>query len=144
MWLAERGWDVVGVDIASTAIGRADRAAAAADLNVRFVIADAREWEPGSEFDLVISTYALGNRRDAILAMAANAVAPGGTAYISEFEKSAQDLWSPEDLVSVDELVARFGGFVISRAEVLTLHHDHGHERTEWPVAILVAQRPVR
>ena len=144
IWLAERGWDVVGVDIASTAIGRARRAAGAADLSVRFVTADAREWEPDREFDIVISTYALGNRRDAILAMVASAVAPGGTVYISEFDESAQDLWSPEDLVSVDELVGRFGGFAISRAEVLTLHHDHGHERTEWPVAIVVAQRPVR
>ncbi len=140
-WLAERGWSVLGIDIALTAITRAREGAPA---GVRFEVADARFWQPEGVFDLVISTYALGSRRDAVLAMAVDAVAPGGTAYVCEFDESADTPWPAEDLVSLDELVSPFDGFEISRAEVLTLPHGHGHGSTEWPVAVVIAQRPVR
>jgi hypothetical protein len=112
---------------------------------MEFVVTDGREWEPGSRFDLIISTYALpssGHGREALLAMAAAAVGPGGTAYVVEFDESTAGLWPPEDLASLDELVAAFDGFTFERAEVVTLPHAHGHDRTEDPMAVVVAQRP--
>jgi SAM-dependent methyltransferase len=141
-WLAERGWSVVGIDLSPTAIRRARAAATGA---MEFVVADGREWEPGSRFDLIISIYALpssGHGREALLAMAAAAVGPGGTAYVVEFDESTAGLWPPEDLASLDELVAAFDGFTFERAEVVTLPHAHGHDRTEDRMAVVVAQRP--
>jgi SAM-dependent methyltransferase len=140
-WLAEKGWSVLGVDLSPTAIRRARAAATGA---VEFFVADGREWEPGSRFDLVVSTYALpssGHGRVALLAMAAAAVGPGGTAYVVEFDESTEGLWHPEDLASLDELVAAFDGFSLTRAEVVTLPHVHGHDGAEYPMAVLVAQR---
>ena len=140
-YLADQGWSVLGIDFAPTAIARARDGAPA---EARFAVADARSWTPEAPFDLVISTYALGSRRHEMLPMMANAVSPGGTAYIAEFDVSTRDLWPDEDLVSVDELVGAFAGFHIERAEVLPLLHYHDDHAEEWPMAILVAQRPVR
>lgn len=140
-WLAEHGWSVLGVDIAPTAIARARERALA---GTRFEVVDAREWKPDGLFDLVITTYALGSRKDAILAMAANAVAPGGMAYVAEFDESTENLFPPEDLVSIDELVAAFEGFDLLRAEVVNLPHQHDQHEREWPMAVVVAQRPAR
>ena len=140
-WLAERGWTVLGVDIAHTAIALAREDA---PPGVRFEVADARSWESPGTFDLVISTYALGKRKHELLATATGAVASGGTIYVCDFDESADTQWAPEDLVGLDELVAAVDGFDIARAEVVTLPHAHGHDETEWPVAVVVAQRPVR
>ena len=139
-FLAGRGWDVLGIDFSPTAIGRARERAVP---GTTFAVADARVWKPDSQFDLVISTYALGSRRDAILPMAAEAVAPGGIAYVAEFDESTENLWPPEDLVSVDELIAAFEGFDLLRAEVVNLPHQHDRHENEWPMAVVVAGRPV-
>jgi len=140
-FLAEHGWSVLGVDISRTAIARArDRAPA----GTRFEVVDARSWKPETPFDLVISTYALppsGKGRDTALAMAAAAVAPGGTAYVVEFDESTEDLWPAGDLVTVDELIGVFDGFEIKRAEVVTILHQHDEHQQEWPMAVVVAQR---
>ena len=143
-WLAERGWSVLGIDISPTAIAGAREHGSAGS---RFEVGDARSWQPEGTFDLVISTYALppaGKGRDETLTLAATSVAPGGTAYVAEFDQSTEDLWPPDDLVRVDELVRHFGEFQISRAEVITLPHQHDRHAVEWPMAILVAQRAVR
>lgn len=139
-FLAEHGWDVLGIDFSPTAIGRARERAVP---GTTFVVADARVWEPDDPFDLVISTYALGSRRDAVLPMAAGAVSPGGTAYVAEFDESTENLWPPEDLVSVDELIDAFEGFDLLRAEVVNLRHQHDRHEKEWPMAVVVARRPV-
>jgi SAM-dependent methyltransferase len=140
-FLAERGWSVVGIDVSPTAIERARERALG---GVRFEVADARSWEPGGGFDLVVSIYALppaGKGRREVLSTAARAVAPGGTVYVAEFDESTTDLWPPEDLVSVDELTSAFDGFALERAEVVGMTHFHDDHVKEWPMAILVAQR---
>ncbi len=140
-FLADRGWSVLGIDFSPTAIARARDGAPAA---ARFEVADARTWRPATPFDLVISSYALGSRRGEILPMMASAVSPGGTVYVAEFDASTQDLWPDDELVSVDELVAAFDGFEVQRAEVVRLFHYCDRYGDEWPMAVLVAQRPAR
>lgn len=142
LWLADHGWSVVGVDISPTAIERAR--AAQPETGADFVVADARQWEPGRLFDLVISTYALPSRgkgRDTVLDLIGAAVAPGGTVYVVEFDETTEGLWPADDLTSVDELLICFDGFDIERAEVLTLPHHHS-AGYEWPMAVVVARRP--
>ena len=81
LMLARRGWSVVGVDWAESAITLATQAARQEGLDATFVVADTTTWEPPSRFDLVISTYALPGSEDSarVLATAAKALAPGGT-----------------------------------------------------------------
>ncbi len=139
LWLAERGWSVLGVDISPTAIERARAAQHQAGTEATFIVAHTREWHPERQFDLVISTYALGKGREPTLELITSSVAPGGTAYVVEFDETTEGLWPADDLASVDELRSSFGGFHIGRAEVLMLPHHHGDETTEWPMAVVVA-----
>lgn len=60
IWLAGRGWQVTGADIASAALDRAaDRAAdAGVAQRVQWVQADLSTWEPDQPYDLVTTHYA--------------------------------------------------------------------------------------
>jgi len=84
IWLAERGWQTTGVDIASTALDRAARAAAERGLDpelVRWVQADLATWTPDGSYDLVSASFLqspLDFPRAEVLRRAASAVAPGG------------------------------------------------------------------
>lgn len=54
IWLAEYGWDVIGIDISPAGLEIARRFAAASDLHVEFVQADLDSADLGTEeFDLI-------------------------------------------------------------------------------------------
>lgn len=83
LWLAERDWTVVGVDVSPTALARAEVAAERAGLSGRitWVASDLDEWTSTDEFDLVSASFlqspvALDRAR--ILRSAVGHVAPGG------------------------------------------------------------------
>ena len=60
LWLAERGWQVTGVDISPTAVARGRAAAAAAGLpegQVRFVADDLASFAADGEYDLVTACF---------------------------------------------------------------------------------------
>jgi SAM-dependent methyltransferase len=83
IWLAQQGWRVTAVDVSAVALERA--AAHAAEPGVQEQIAfeqqDLASWRPDAQFDLVSSQYLHSPLLDwrATAAMAAGAVAPGGT-----------------------------------------------------------------
>ncbi|WP_285756742.1 class I SAM-dependent methyltransferase [Nocardiopsis ansamitocini] len=60
IWLATRGWQVTGADIAPAALDRAAERAADAEVaeRVRWVRTDLSTWEPGTRYDLVTTHYA--------------------------------------------------------------------------------------
>ena len=86
LWLAERGWWVIGLDLSVTAIGRltgqAERLGVASRVNGR--VHDAGDGLPAGPFDLVTSFYVHGGHEPgsldlvALLSDAAARVAPGG------------------------------------------------------------------
>ena len=86
LWLAERGWQVVGLDLSATAIGRltgqAERLGVASRVTGR--VHDAGDGLPAGPFDLVTSFYVHGGHEPgsldlmALLSDAATRVAPGG------------------------------------------------------------------
>ncbi|MBA2553635.1 MAG: FAD-dependent oxidoreductase [Geodermatophilaceae bacterium] len=87
IWLAQRGWQVTGVDIAQIALERAAEHAAAAGVTDRI------DWQrhdlglsfPAGNFDLVSAHFLhsyLDLPRDEILRAAAAAVAPGGVLLV--------------------------------------------------------------
>lgn len=87
LWLAERGWQVVGVDISETALSRAAAEAKARGLadRVRFVPMNLSDDFPDGAFDLVSAQFLhsmVHLDRDRIFTRAARAVAPGGTLLI--------------------------------------------------------------
>ncbi|MEV8338610.1 class I SAM-dependent methyltransferase [Leucobacter sp. NPDC077196] len=89
-WLAERGWDATGIDLSSTAVARAQLAAAERRLEgAHFIAADLGRWSEdpaaidggAAPFDLVTASFfqsPVELPRERILRAAADRVAPGG------------------------------------------------------------------
>ena len=147
IWLGARGWRVHCVDMARGAIERAEAAAVAAGVTATFERADVTSWRTKERYDLVISTYALPSRgpgRVHALTVARDAVAPGGTLLIADFDESlAASGWMAADhLVSLDEITQALPGFELAEAEVRVTEHSHGTEANDLPVAIVVARHP--
>jgi SAM-dependent methyltransferase len=85
VWLAERGWTVLGADFSDVALENARGLAAERGVEVEWVQADLREWEPPARaFDLVVVLYLQvpGDELRSALGSAAEAVAPGGTILV--------------------------------------------------------------
>lgn len=87
LWLAERGWQVVAVDISATALRRATEAASARNLlaHIDFQQHDLNESFPEGSFDLVSAQYLHSParlERDGVLQRAAERVGRGGVLLI--------------------------------------------------------------
>ncbi|MCV7423741.1 class I SAM-dependent methyltransferase [Mycobacterium yunnanensis] len=83
VWLAENGWQVTAVDIAETAIGRAEFAAEARGVRDRITFErhDLSDTFPQGTFDLISAQFLHSTvrlERPQILRTAASAVVPGG------------------------------------------------------------------
>jgi SAM-dependent methyltransferase len=130
VWLAERGWEVVGVDFSDVALEKARALADAGGVDASWVHADLLDFEPSrGAFDLVVAFYLQlpSNVRAPVLRRAADAVASGGTLLVVAHDSSnlesgyggpqeARVLYSSDDVV--DDL--RDSGLVIERADVVT------------------------
>ena len=82
IWLAERGWQMVGVDFSEVGLQKARELADARSVSVEWVAADLLEYRPEPRaFDLVLVFYLQvpAGERQPILRAAVDAVAPGGT-----------------------------------------------------------------
>lgn len=87
IWLAEKGWHVVGVDISENALQRAAAEAAARNVLDRIIFQrhDLSESFPDGTFDLVSAQYLHSSvrlERDVILRRAAASVKPEGVLLI--------------------------------------------------------------
>ncbi|MDM4142662.1 MULTISPECIES: class I SAM-dependent methyltransferase [Mycobacterium] len=87
LWLAERGWQVVAVDVSATALRRATEAASARNVLTRidFQRHDLNESFPDGTFDLVSAQYLHSParlERDGVLQRAAERVNRGGVLLI--------------------------------------------------------------
>jgi len=84
VWLAEQGWHVTAVDIAPTAVARAQALAArrhVPDEQIRWMVEDLRSWSPPDRYDLVSACFlhSWGDfPRTEVLRRAASTVKPGG------------------------------------------------------------------
>ncbi|ROR28396.1 methyltransferase family protein [Curtobacterium sp. JUb34] len=84
VWLAEQGWDALGIDLSVTAIERGSRASVSAGVEdqTAFVAADLATWATAARFDLVtasfLQSWPVEIPRAAILRRAAGFVAVGG------------------------------------------------------------------
>jgi len=102
VWLASRGWDVVGVDFSSTGLAKARRLAADRQVDVTWIEADLVAWEPPpSAFDLVIVLYLhlAADRRRTVLGHVAAALAPGGVLLVIGHDASnlSEGVGGPQD-----------------------------------------------
>jgi SAM-dependent methyltransferase len=89
LWLAERGWRAIGIDLSATAIARARARAEKLGLSAEFVAADLGLWVEAGEgvdgsaapFDLITASFLqspVALPRERILRAALSRLAPGG------------------------------------------------------------------
>ncbi|WP_159706179.1 cyclopropane-fatty-acyl-phospholipid synthase family protein [Arthrobacter sp. 18067] len=98
IWLAQQGWTVTALDVSAVALERAAAHAAEAGQAERITWQqqDLTEWEPEPVFDLVSAHFLhspLLPWRDSV-ALAAAAVAPGGTLLIVGHHPHGLPSWS--------------------------------------------------
>jgi SAM-dependent methyltransferase len=119
LWLASQGWRVTGIDISDEGIRQAREAAAARNLTIDAIRADADTWDYGVEkWDLAVLIYANGN--DASLR---RAMKPGGLIVGEWFHKDSV----PKVGTDQEEIAARFkDDFRILRNEVVEDVSDWG------------------
>ena len=114
MWLAERGWQVVAVDISETALQRAaeDADARGVGNRIEFQAHDLSEGFPEGAFDLVSAQFlhsTLPLDRTRIFKRAADGIRPGGLLLIVDHGGAppwASKLHHHHEFPSADEVVA--------------------------------------
>jgi len=125
VWLAERGWDVTGVDFSNVGLDKARGLAAARGVSVHWELADVTAYAAAPEsFDLVIVMYLHlpEAARRAAFRRAAAAVAPGGTLLVVGHDvTNPTDGWGgPSDagvLYGPHDVTANLDGLETVKAE---------------------------
>ncbi|MDH4102104.1 MAG: class I SAM-dependent methyltransferase [Thermoleophilia bacterium] len=149
-WLAERGWDVLGVDFSEIAIAKARERAAREQLTVEFVCADLLEYEPEpNAFDLVVVLYlhVPASERVRALDRAVSALGAEGTFLLvghdlSNIAGGAGGPRDPDLLYTPDDIAAELAGLEIEKAE-LVFRDVSGADRPAID-ALVRARRPER
>lgn len=130
IWLAERGWQVTGVDFSTVAIERARKLAEQRGVALELIEADVTEWEPEpAAYALAIVLYLQipPLERRAVWARAARALESGGDILLvghalrnldqgTGGPQDPQVLWDPDQVAA--EIEAS-GVIVLSAEEVL-------------------------
>jgi SAM-dependent methyltransferase len=129
VWLAERGWRVTAVDFSDVALdrGRQRAEAAGAAAGIEWVLCDLAEYEPPAEaFDLILLLFVHlpAQYRRRLLALASEALAPGGTILVVGYDTTNATtgeggVRDPAILFSPDDIVAELDGLGVERAERL-------------------------
>lgn len=149
IWLAEAGWDAVGLDWSPVGVDKARALAAERGAtNVRFDVADlTADPLPAGSFDLVVIAYLQipEAQRAIVFRNAAAAVAPGGTFLLvgHDGHNLHDGVGGPQDaavLYEPEEVVNHLVGFEIERAD----HVDRAVDGADRPAIDLLvrARRP--
>jgi len=124
LWLAQRGWQVTAVDFSRVGLERAAGRAAELGLGLDCVHADLYDYSPPTGvFDLVLIAYMhpQTEKRAAVFAAAAEAVAPGGNLLVIGFDETDPHKGGgpadPERRFSVSRLSGAFPGIELERCE---------------------------
>jgi SAM-dependent methyltransferase len=171
VYLAEQGWDVLGIDFAPDGVRMAIDLAEKKQVAAEFLVADTTTWKAPHEFDLVIVMYALpgGEATPQVMATALGALAPGGTLIALDFARDSvggTSFFDPDELTTTAEIVEMLPGLEVLRAENIDVthhcereaaaaghgaepggpgshtHEGHGHgDPAAWPQGALVRAR---
>jgi SAM-dependent methyltransferase len=131
VWLAERGWQVTGVDFSDIGLAKARRLAEARGVEVDWVLADLRTYQPEVDsYDLVVVLYLhlSAHDRASVLAACGRALGAGGVLVVIGHHSSnlTEGCGGPQDpglLFTPDDVLADLadvGDLSVVRAERVT------------------------
>lgn len=139
--LAEAGWRVTGIDITEKAIIAAGKAASKKGLKVDFIQADASEWEPTEQYDLVTSVFSVPpdiEKRHQVYTMIRRATKPGGIIFFvigvhnAEQKNTGPESFFGYESLNIDEIKNGLSNIEILLSETVSLKgHHHGKTETE-------------
>jgi len=122
IWLAEQGWDMTAVDFSDAAIERGR----AISNEVKWVVADIRDWEPGDFYDLVVIAYLhlMLDEFELLIRRVVTWLAPTGELFMvghhrRNIEHGVGGPQVPEILWDIEEIVPWLDGLDIVEAEVV-------------------------
>ena len=151
VWLAERGLDVVSIDISENALAKAQRLAAERGVSIETLRVDVNEWDwPTAAFDLVVTVYfhPPSEDRKRLHAAIFEALRPGGLIILEAFSKQQIRYRSggpddPDRLYSADSLRREFAAANILLLEEKTLRRRTGRFPGKLAAVIrLIADNP--
>ena len=150
IWLASQGWQVTGVDFSPVGLARAASLAADRGVEVEWVAADLREYQPEpGRYDLVLIAYLQlpAERFAAVLKRAAAAVAPGGTLLVVSHDKDnlTRGVGGPQDqamLHTADQITASLPELTVTFAGQRTRPVTTGQGLREAIDTLVLATRP--
>jgi SAM-dependent methyltransferase len=125
IWLAERGWQVTGVDFSAAGLEKARRLVAERGVEVSWLHADLLEYQPRpGAFDLVIVLYIQlpAAQLSAAMKKAVASLAPGGTLLVvgHDLLNLSEGIGGPQDpvvLFTPADIERDLAGLHIERAE---------------------------
>jgi len=145
VWLAALGWQVTAVDFSPVGIERGRCGAQELGVDVDWVVADVRGWEPpaGVTFDLVLLAYL--HLEDDVLARARDWLAPGGALVVigHALRNLTEGVGGPQDarlLHTVAEYRAASEGLEVERLDEIVRNLPEGDAID----LVLVARRPMQ
>ncbi|CAI2717636.1 Methyltransf_25 domain-containing protein [Nitrospina watsonii] len=113
LYLAQRGYDVTGIDVSDIAIDRAHRLAEEKNLNIQGIVADLDHYEVAENaYDVIVCFYFLDrNLFDAIR----RGLRPGGLLIYETFNEDylKYSQFKPDWVLAPNELLQRFGDWHI-------------------------------
>jgi len=138
IFLAERGWRVIGLDVAETALRRVQARAKKDALPVSLAVVDlTRIRLPAARFDLILNFYYLER---SLWSAYQQALKSGGLLFFETFLWHPEVEDHPEYYLQPDELRQAFAGWDILFYDEINRprRNEHGTKR----VAQLVARKP--
>jgi SAM-dependent methyltransferase len=152
VWLAECGWQVTGVDFSSVGLAKAKRFADLWGVQITWIESAVENWKPPpAGFDLVAVLYLQLPQpaRSTALAVAASAVAPGGTLLViahdlDNLTRGYGGPQVPDVLYEVSDVtkVAIDSGLAVERAEQAVRMVDTDGGLREAIDTVVRAKRP--
>ncbi len=115
IWLAQNGWETTGVDVSTTAIGRAEEDARKAEVpseRLCFSADGLRGLPEASRFDLVCTSYLHApsqDLREHLLQDAARRVTEDGMLFVLSHVMPADDRSAPGRTVSAEQAIRELG-----------------------------------
>ena len=142
---------MTGIDVAETAIASARAVAQQRGITAKLFVANATTWRPEGQYDLIASSFSLpetSEGRASVYRMVRDALAPGGTVLIKDFDSTMNRVrfFVGMELVTIEELVDAFAAYNVVREEIVdTPVHHHGsgdaHQEERWTAALFQARR---
>ncbi len=137
LFLAAHQWQVIGLDVAASAVRIAQARARGTAIPISFVVMDLTDpWLPDSHFDVILNFYYLSRP---LLQLYKKILKPGGVLFMETFVWQPGIELNPNHYLQPDELRNAFHGWEIIFSETNIRQHSNDKSRK---IDQIIVRRP--